>query len=207
MRSSPLTRREFLQSTTVAGAAAALAPASLGLSWGQSASVGEESVPNWASKPMRWAQLTLVEDDPAHFDLAFWLDYFKRTRSDGVCLSGGGCVAYYPTEVPFHRGSEWLGGCDVLGELISGCRALGMSVLVRTDPHATYDDAKSAHPDWIAVDADGNPRRHWSSPEMWVTCAYGPYNFEFMTAVHREIMPRYHADGIFLNRWGRSCRW
>ena len=38
MRSSPLTRREFLQSTTVAGAAAALAPASLGLSWGQSAS-------------------------------------------------------------------------------------------------------------------------------------------------------------------------
>jgi hypothetical protein len=44
------------------------------------------------------------------------------------------------------------------------------------------------------------PRRHWSSPEMWVTCAYGPYNFEFMTAVHKEIMSRYHADGIFLNR-------
>jgi hypothetical protein len=38
---------------------------------------------------MRWMQLTLVEDDPAHFDLGFWLDYFKRTRSDGVCLSGG----------------------------------------------------------------------------------------------------------------------
>jgi hypothetical protein len=153
---------------------------------------------------MRWAQLTLVEDDPAHFDLAFWLDYFKRTRSDGVCLSGGGCVAYYPTEVPFHHRSLWLGDRDVLGELISGCRTLGMSVLVRTDPHATYDDAKSAHPDWIAVDAEGNPRRHWSSPEMWVTCAYGPYNFEFMTAVHREIMSRYHADGIFLNRWDGS---
>src|SRR5260370_36978558 len=36
---------------------------------------------------------------------------------------------------------------------------------------------------------------------MWVTCAYGPYNFEFMTAVHGEIMSRYHVDGIFLNRW------
>jgi len=74
-------------------------------------------------------------------------------------------------------------------------------VLVRTDPHATYDDMQTAHPDWIAADAEGKPRRHWSSPEMWVTCAYGPYNFEFMTAVHKEIMTRYHADGIFLNRW------
>jgi hypothetical protein len=153
---------------------------------------------------MRWFQLTLVEDDPAHFDLGFWLDYFKRTRSDGVCLSGGGCVAYYPTEIPFHHRSKWLGDRDVLGELISGCRKLGMSVLVRTDPHGTYDDLQAAHPDWIAVDAEGKPRRHWASPEMWVTCAYGPYNFEFMTAVHREIMTRYRADGIFLNRWDGS---
>jgi hypothetical protein len=153
---------------------------------------------------MRWAQLTLVEDDPAHFDPAFWFDYFKRTRSDGVCLSGGGCVAYYPTEVPFHHRSTWLGDRDVLGELVTGCRKLGMAVLIRTDPHATYDDAKAAHPDWIAVEANGNPRRHWSSPEMWVTCALGPYNFEFMTAVHKEIMTRYRPDGIFMNRWEGS---
>ena len=79
-----------------------------------------------------------------------------------------------------------------------------MSVLIRTDPHATYDDAKAAHPDWIAVDAHGNPRRHWSSPEMWVTCALGPYNFDFMTAVHKEIMSRYKPDGLFFNRWDGS---
>ena len=204
MRSPFLTRREFVQSTTIASAAAALTPATLGLPWGRVESGSGEKAPAWASRPMRWAQLTLVEDDPAHFDLGFWLDYFKRTRSDGVCLSGGGCVAYYPTEIPFHHRSAWLGDQDVLGELIRGCRKLGMSVLVRTDPHATYDDTKAAHPDWIAIDAEGNPRRHWSSPEMWVTCAYGPYNFKFMTAVHQEIMSRYRADGIFLNRWDGS---
>lgn len=204
MSPSPLTRREFLQSTAVAGTGAAIAHVTPNL-WGQAiASRATEPVPAWASKPMRWAQLTLVEDDPAHFDPTFWLDYFKRTRSDGVCLSGGGCVAYYPTAIPFHHRSAWLNNRDVLGELVSGCRKLGMSVLIRTDPHATYDDAKAAHPDWIAVTADGNPRRHWSSPEMWVTCALGPYNFEFMTAVHKEIMNRYHADGIFMNRWDGS---
>src|SRR6202789_1312527 len=197
-----VTRREFLQSSAVAGSGAALAHVTPRSLWeGAASPASSEPIPSWASGPMRWMQLTLVEDDPAHFDLGFWLDYFKRTRSDGVCLSGGGCVAYYPTEIPFHHRSAWLGDRDVLGELVSGCRKLGMAVLIRTDPHATYDDAKAAHPDWIAVEANGNPRRHWASPELWVTCALGPYNFDFMTQVKREIMSRYRVDGIFINRW------
>ena len=205
MRRVSSTRREFLQITAVAGSGAAFDHVTSRPLWGQLSSAAEpRSLPVWASKPMRWMQLTLVEDDPAHFDPGFWLDYFKRTRSEGVCLSGGGCVAYYPTDIPFHHRSIWLRDHDVLGELITGCRKLGMSVLVRTDPHATYDDLKVTHPDWIAVDINGKPRRHWSSPEMWVTCCYGPYNFEFMTAVHREIMSRYNVDGLFINRWDGS---
>jgi hypothetical protein len=41
-------------------------------------------------------------------------------------------------------------------------------------------------------------------PGSWVTCALGPYNFEFMTAVIREIMTLYKVDGIFANRWSGS---
>ena len=153
---------------------------------------------------MRWAQLTLVEDDPGAFDLPFWLDYFRRTHSDAACLSAGGCVAYYPTDVPFHHRSRWLADRDPFGDLVAGCRKHGMVVIARTDPHATYDDVREAHPDWIAVDGEGRPRRHWASPEMWVTCALGPYNFDFMTAVHKEVMTRYRVDGIFINRWSGS---
>jgi hypothetical protein len=153
---------------------------------------------------MRWAQLTLVEDDPPNLSVGFWMNYFKRTRSDAVCLSGGGCVAYYPTQIPFHHRSRWLGDRDVLGELIAGCRKLGMVVIVRTDPHATWDDAQAAHPEWIAVEVNGKPRRHWASPDMWVTCGLGPYNFEFMTEVKKELMRRYKVDGIFINRWDGS---
>jgi hypothetical protein len=153
---------------------------------------------------MRWAQLTLVEDDPPKLDVDFWLDYFGRTHADAVCLSAGGCIAYYPTEVPFHHRSAWLGDRDVFGELVAGCRRMGMVVVARTDPHATYDDVQAAHPDWIAVDRDGKPQRHWASPEMWVTCGLGPYNFEFMTEVKREIVSRYRVDGLFINRWDGS---
>jgi hypothetical protein len=193
-----VSRRYFLDACGATGAAIARGDASV------VAAPTPASVPTWVDRPMRWAQLTLVEDDPGTFDLTFWLDYFKRTYSDAACLSAGGCVAYYPTQVPFHHRSRWLADRDPFGDLVAGCRKLGMVVLARTDPHATYDDVREAHPDWIAVDADGQERRHWASPEMWVTCAMGPYNFEFMTAVHKEVMTRYRVDGIFINRWEGS---
>jgi hypothetical protein len=188
-----LNRRELL-ATSLAGAALG-APVPLRTA---------ESVPDWAERPMRWAQLTLVENDPGRFDLDFWLDYFRRTHSGGACLSAGGCVAYYPTKVPLHHRSAWLGNSDPFGQLVAGCRRLGMTVIARTDPHAAHQDVFDAHPDWIAVDASGKPRRHWAAPELWVTCALGPYNFEFMTEVTREIVSLYAVDGIFSNRWAGS---
>lgn len=150
---------------------------------------------------MRWAQLTLTEDAPSHLDIAFWLDYFRRSRCQGACLSAGGYIAYYPTKIPLHYRSARLGDSDPFGALVEGCRRLGMAVIARTDPHAVHDDVFQAHPEWIAVDREGRPVRHWAKPDAWVTCALGPYNFEFMTEVHREIVSLYGVDGIFSNRW------
>ena len=158
----------------------------------------------WFDRPMRWSQLTLVEDDPGKFDPKFWLDYFARIKSDAVCLSAGGVVAYYPTKIPLHHRSRWLGESDPFGELVAGCRKLGMVVIARTDPHAIHQDAATAHPEWIAVEQQGQPRKHWADPTLWVTCALGPYNFDFMTDVTREIVRLYKVDGIFTNRWAGS---
>jgi len=189
-------RREFLRNSAIAGAPLALAAARAG--------EAADTPGPWFDRPMRWAQLTLVEDDPSTYDLKFWLDYFARTHSDAVCLSAGGCVAYYPTKIPLHYRSKWLGAGDAFGDLVAGCRKLGMVVIARTDPHAAHQDVYDAHPDWIAVDAGGQKRRHWADPDFRVTCALGPYNFEFMTEVTREIVSLYHVDGIFSNRWAGS---
>src|SRR5437764_6647128 len=92
----------------------------------------------WFDRPMRWAQLTLVEDDPGKYDLNFWLDYFRRTHSDAACLSAGGCVAFYPTKIPLHYKTPWMGSSDPFGDLLAGCRKLNMAVIARTDPHAVH---------------------------------------------------------------------
>ena len=189
-----LDRRTFL-------AASALGTSALALASGIAEAADP---PEWFDRPMRWAQLTLVEDDPGQFDVNFWLDYFRRTHSDAACLSAGGCVAFYPTRIPLHYRSQWLGDRDPFGDLTAGCRKLGMVVIARTDPHAAHPAMYQAHPDWIAVDAAGNPRRHGSMPGWWLTCALGPYNFDFMTQVTKEIVERYKVDGIFSNRWSGS---
>jgi len=154
----------------------------------------------WFDRPMRWVQLAFVEDDPGRYDPGFWLDYFKRIHADAACLSAGGCVAFYPTKVPLHYRSKFLGNGDTFGEMLAGCRKLGMIVTARVDPHAAHQDVFDAHPDWIAVEANGQPRRHWAMPTEWVTCALGPYKLEFVTSVIQEIMTLYKVDGIFANR-------
>lgn len=198
------TRRTFLKQTAALSTAcfvgidgqaggAALMPGADGNSAAQTT--------GWYDRPMRWAQLSFVENDPGNYDLQFWLDYFKKVHADAAILNAGGCIAFYPTRVPFHYRSKWLGDMDAYGDIAAGCRKLGMNVVARTDPHACHVDVQRAHPDWLAVDEYGKQRRHASDPDFWLTCALGPYNFEFMTSVHEEIMTKYMPDGIFTNRW------
>ena len=102
--------------------------------------------PDWYRTATRWTQLTLVENDPVKFDPDFWIDVFQRTRSNAVCLSAGGYIGFYPSKVPLHYVSKYLGDTDPFGRLVDGARSLGMHVMARVDPHAIHQDAADAHP-------------------------------------------------------------
>ena len=123
------------------------------------------------ARATRWVQLALVEKDPATFDPDWWLDFFQRVHAGGACISAGGMCAFYPTEIPFHHRSEWLGDKDVFGYLVEGCRKLNMAVIARVDPHCIRDDAAQAHPEWVAVDATGQKVRHMVMKDRWLSCA------------------------------------
>src|ERR1043166_8021355 len=125
-------RREFLRNAAFAGSALAL---------GETAGASPAGeTPSIFDRPMRWAQLTLAENDPGTYDPQFWLEYFQRTHSDAACLSAGGCVAFYPTKIPLHYRSQAMGASDPFGDLVAGFRKLNMLVMARTDPHAAHQD-------------------------------------------------------------------
>ena len=64
-RAPIISRRSFLKTSTTAGAIVALG----GLHYPpRLAAAPDIQLPDWVDRPMRWAQLTLVEDDPGQFD-------------------------------------------------------------------------------------------------------------------------------------------
>jgi hypothetical protein len=192
------TRREILQMSAAAAALVA------GGSSQVFAMTGEMAGLPWANNAMRWAQVAFTEENPPRYDLNFWLDLFKKTHVEAACLSAGGDIAFYPTNVPLHKRARDLGDHDLLGEMIAGSRKLNMSIVCRVDPHAMSEEAFAAHPEWAACTADGQPRRHWAAKDMWVTCQNGGFMFDFMPAVLKEITDRYQPEGFFGNRWAGS---
>ena len=149
----------------------------------------------------RCGQLNLNEKDPQTLDVAGWIDYWASLKLDALLLNGGGIVAFYPTEVPYHRRSEFLGSRDLFGELASATNARGMRLVARMDCNYAYEDALKAHPEWFERSADGKPRPHGESPWLFKTCMFSPYFTEQMPAIYREMGARYPVDGFFTNGW------
>ncbi len=162
----------------------------------------------WTHDVMRWMQVAFTEDNPVNADPAYWFALFRRAHADGVCLSAGGSVAFYPSKLPLHHRAKYLGDRDLFGEMVRGCRDLKLRILARIDPHAMAQEVFAAHPEWAACTEDGKPRRHWAAPDMYVSCQNGGFMFELMPQVLTEVTECYAPDGFFGNRWnGAGMCW
>lgn len=190
----PTDRRTLIKGVAALAAAAGSSP------FGLPPAIAAEA-PDWVWQPMRWVQVNFTDDDPGRFDPKFWLEFMRRTNTHGACLSAGGITAFYPTKVPFHQRSSFLGSSDPFGDMAKACKAMGLRVLARVDPSVMRSDALAAHPDWIARTASGDPQKHPEDPSLYLSCPNGPVSFEWMPQVLREIVSTYPVDGIFGNRW------
>ena len=196
-----ITRRHFL-----AGSAASL----VGLRGGSTAaaflpgraprSSNRDGEP-WYARMRRCGQLNLNERDALTLDVASWIDYWASLQLDALLLNGGGIVAFYPTDIPYHHKSEFLGSRDLFGELVTAATARGINVVSRMDCNYAYEDALKAHPAWFERNQDGSPRPHSESTWLYRTCMFSPYFSEQMPAIYREINQRYRVGGFFTNGW------
>ena len=122
----------------------------------------------------------------------------EKNRAQGAIINAAGIVAYYPTQVPFHRRAQFLGDRDLFGELCRAAHEDGLAVLARMDSNSADDKFYQAHPDWFSVDADGKPYR---AGELYIGCMNGPYYREHIPSIMREIIGRYHPEGLTDNNW------
>jgi hypothetical protein len=152
----------------------------------------------WYRKITRWGQVNISEKDPAHYDLEWWRNYWKRTNIGGIIVNAGGIVAYYPSKVPLHHPAEYLNGRDLFGDIIRAAHGEGIAVFARMDSNRAHEEVYNAHPDWFCVDINANPIK---AGELYITCINGPYYNEHIPAILREIYTLYKPEGFTDNSW------
>jgi hypothetical protein len=197
------TRRAFLKKSAAATAAFAVTDfvalaASVIKDGSASAKSNASGVLPWYRRTLRWGQTNITEIDPQRYDIAWWRQYWKRTRVQGVLINSGGIVAYYPSKFPLHYRAAGLGDRDLFGELAAAAHEDGLVVLARMDSNRTHEDFYRAHPDWFAIDAAGKP---YQDTDLYVACVNSPYYDEYIPGVLREIIERSRPEGFADNNW------
>ena len=126
-------RRQFLSTSAAVAAAAGARVLGVPASPVAAAQTAATTRQPWYQRTTRWMQTNIAEIDVTRYDIPWWREHWKRTRTQGVIINAGGIVAYYPTEVPLHRRAEFLGERDLFGELARAAHDDGIVVLARMD--------------------------------------------------------------------------
>lgn len=190
-------RREFLKKTAVAPMAVSL----IGLGHSEVVAphpaVEGNDLP-WYRRTYRWGQTNINEKDPIRYDIRWWRDYWKRTRTQGVVINAGGIVAYYPSKHLLHHQAQFLNGRDLYGELTRAAHEDGLVVFARMDSNRAHEPFYKAHPDWFALNAEGEPYR---AGDLYLSCINGPYYEQYIPEILREIIAWEKPEGFTDNSW------
>jgi len=155
----------------------------------------------WHQQIRRIGQLNFNERDPEELDVEAWADYWASLKVDAVLVSVTGILAFYPTQVPFHRRSRFLGDRDLFGACAAAAKKRGLRVIARLSPDLNWEEALKPHPEWFMRDASGGFLPHAEEPRLYRTCTFSGYFTEYVPAIMREIHSRYDVDGLFTNAW------
>ena len=152
----------------------------------------------WFKTTWRWCQTNLTEIDAKDCDIEFWKKYWEENWIQGIIVNAGGIVAYYPSEYPLQYRSKYLEDGDLVKVFTEAARERGIRVLARMDINRATGEFVQAHPEWFAVDREGKP---YGAGERYLTCINSDYYKEYVPMLLKEIIEKYHPDGITDNSW------
>jgi hypothetical protein len=158
----------------------------------------------WHQRLRRAGQLNFNERDPLELDVQRWADTWAELKVDAVFISVTGIIAFYPTEVPLHRRSRFLGNRDLFGECCAAAKQRGIRVIGRYSPDLQWDEALAARPEWFRRNAEAQAQASDEVPGLYYTCPFTDYYAEQMPAIMREVNVRYDVDAIFTNAWPQT---
>ena len=189
-------RRQFLETTSLATTGAFLMNPVNSFAFH---AVGNDI--SWYNKMRRCAQHNLNEHDPKNLDIKQWVDYWSSLKLDAIIITAGGFIAMYPTELPNHHKSQFLGNRDLFGDYLKALKKVGIRVIARIETNFIHLDLYDKRPDWFEVNDDGSPWRHAETPWIGRSCFFSNYRNEQIPKIMNEILDKYDVDGFFTNSW------
>ena len=189
-----VTRRNFLASSAALSAALLHNPL---YGFHPVVKTGEK----WHVRMRRTAQHNLNEYDPQNLDINSWVKYWDDLKLDAIILTAGGFMAMYPTTLPSHYKSQFLGSKDLFGDYLKALKKKGIRVVARIETNYLHQDIFKEQPEWFERNSDGSPREHSETPWVYRTCLFSNYRNEQVPKIIREIASRYKVDGFFTNSW------
>src|SRR5207247_11405551 len=133
-----MTRRECLACSAAAGVTAVPTPRASRLR-----AAAAPPAP-WYATMRPCGQLNFNERDPLTLDVGAWAEYWASLRVNALLVNGGGIMAFYPSDVPYHHRSAFLGTRDLFGEMAAAARARGIRVVARMDCTYSWEEAVQA---------------------------------------------------------------
>ncbi len=156
---------------------------------------------SWQQRVRRVGQSNMTEHDPAVMNIEEWADYWHSAEVDVVFISVTGILAFYPSQVKFHRHGKFLKGRDFFGECVAAAKKRNMRVVARMSPDLNWGDALEAHPEWAMRNKDGSVQSSGEEPRLFKTCMFSSYMDDYVPAIMREINSLYDVDCFYTNGW------
>lgn len=156
----------------------------------------------WEENKQRLVQTNLRSTDAA-LDRDALIHRLKEYRANVLLLNTGGLVAFYPTNLPFHYRSPFLGDGDLTGDMVKLCHEQGIRFIARFDFSKIHESVYTEHPDWAYRSASGKVVNYNGFVH---TCVNGGFQRERSLDILREVLERYPIDGVFFNMFGYFTR-
>ena len=152
----------------------------------------------WTDYPWRYIQTNLREIDMQDIDAAQYVAEMQKFDATIAMINTSGILASYPTDLPFHTQSPYLGG-DSLATIIEACHQAGLKVIARTDFSKIRRPVYEQHPEWAYLTPEGRIVDYNGDVHA---CINGGFQQEYMLEIIRETLAKLDVDGIFFNMGG-----
>jgi uncharacterized membrane protein len=156
----------------------------------------------WYQQNLRFLQTVLREIDIINYDPAGVVSYMKKANANVLVVNAGGVIDFFKNPLEMANHNRFIKD-EILPGLCEEIHKAGMHVITRVDFRGVETRRYNLHPDWFALDQDGNVKTGISgNVKLARPCYNSPYSSEYAEQFIDYLLTTFPIDGIWENALG-----